>query len=136
MQKYNWEKKSGQHTEFLFYKFSFKTGHVLNVWHASHWLCAYPSRKGSLTVKTISCYTVDFVEAFTCQKNLVLQNMIKIVKRLLLTATLPPLFLFFLSHFHLFPGIMFCREITLLLYFPAKFSREFTLSLYFLANDR
>ena len=42
----------------------------------------------------------------------------------------------FPGHFCLFPGQLLCREITLLLYFPAKFSREFTLSLYFPANDR
>jgi hypothetical protein len=30
----------------------------------------------------------------------------------------------------------FCREITLLPYFPAKFSRKFTVSFYFPANDR
>jgi hypothetical protein len=38
--------------------------------------------------------------------------------------------------FNLFPGKLLCRKITLLLYFPAKFSRKFTLSLYFPANDR
>jgi Ca2+/Na+ antiporter len=36
----------------------------------------------------------------------------------------------------LFPGKLLFMEITLLLYFSAKFSRIFTLSLYFLANDR
>jgi hypothetical protein len=40
------------------------------------------------------------------------------------------------GHFYLFPGKLLCREITLLLYFPAKFSRKFILSLYFPANDR
>jgi hypothetical protein len=42
----------------------------------------------------------------------------------------------FPSHFNLFPGKLLCREITLLLYLPAKFSRKFTLSIYFPANDR
>jgi hypothetical protein len=39
-------------------------------------------------------------------------------------------------HFNLFPGKLLCREITLQLYFAAKFSRKFTLSLYFPANNR
>jgi hypothetical protein len=38
--------------------------------------------------------------------------------------------------FYLFPEKLLCREITLLLYFPAKFLNEFALSLYFPANDR
>jgi hypothetical protein len=42
----------------------------------------------------------------------------------------------FSGHFNVFPGKLLCREITLLLYFPAKFSRKSTLSLYFPANDR
>jgi hypothetical protein len=40
------------------------------------------------------------------------------------------------GHFYLIPVKLLCREITLLLYFPAKFSKEFTLSLYFPANNR
>jgi hypothetical protein len=42
----------------------------------------------------------------------------------------------FPGHFNVFPGKLLCREITLLLYFPAKFSTILTLSLYFPANDR
>jgi hypothetical protein len=42
----------------------------------------------------------------------------------------------FPGHFNLFPGKLFCREITLLIHYPAKFSRKFTLSLYFPANDK
>jgi hypothetical protein len=42
----------------------------------------------------------------------------------------------FPGHFNVFPVKLLCREITLLLYFPAKFSRKFTLSLYSPANDR
>jgi hypothetical protein len=42
----------------------------------------------------------------------------------------------FPGHFNLFPGKLLCREITLLLYFLAKFSRKFTLSLFFPANER
>jgi hypothetical protein len=42
----------------------------------------------------------------------------------------------FPGYFNLFPGKLLCREITLLLYFPAKISRKFTLSLYFPANDK
>jgi hypothetical protein len=42
----------------------------------------------------------------------------------------------FPGHSDLIPGKLLCREITLLLYFPAKFCRKFTLSLYFPANDR
>jgi hypothetical protein len=42
----------------------------------------------------------------------------------------------FPGYFNLFPGKLLSRVITLLLYFPAKFSRKFTLSLYFSANDR
>jgi hypothetical protein len=42
----------------------------------------------------------------------------------------------FPGHFNVFPGKLLCIEITLLLYFPAKFSRKFTLSLYFPANGR
>jgi hypothetical protein len=42
----------------------------------------------------------------------------------------------FPCHINLFLGKLLCREITLLLYFSAKFYRKFTLSLYFPANDR
>jgi hypothetical protein len=42
----------------------------------------------------------------------------------------------FPSYFNLLNGKLLCTEITLLFYFPAKFSRKFNLSLSFPANDR
>jgi hypothetical protein len=38
---------SGQQTKLLQNRFSFKTGHILVVWHASHWSYAYPSCKST-----------------------------------------------------------------------------------------
>jgi hypothetical protein len=39
------------------------------------------------------------------------------------------------AYFNFFPENLLFREITLQLYFLAKFSRKFTLSLYFPVND-
>jgi hypothetical protein len=35
-------------------RFSFKQGHLLVVWHASHWYCAYPSHKLSMQISITS----------------------------------------------------------------------------------